>query len=265
MTDDRVVVVGAGPSGLGCATALAGHLPVTLVDRIPVVGGESGWRSTQVRQAAHQARTRGVDMRLGSSALRWQGGRLLVAGPGRIEWLPATQLFYAGGLRPATPMDLRISGDRPAGVIAATVALHLLESRVPLWREVVVVGTSRWAREVSRLIRGYGGTVTGVSQDEVTIDGATRSITHAQRLRVTGRDRVESLSCTTSGEDLDIRCDAVILAGPPRPSRTIDGAITDPSADVVFVQPSQPVTVADRHDYGARAARTWLRSRGGNP
>jgi NADPH-dependent 2,4-dienoyl-CoA reductase/sulfur reductase-like enzyme len=259
----RIVVVGAGPSGLGCATALAEHHPVTLVDRIPVVGGEAGWRSSQVQQAVRRAQARGVDLRLGSSATRWQPGRLLVTGPGRVEWLPAGQLFYAGGLRPATPMELRISGDRPAGVVAATVALHLLESGVPLWREVVIVGTGHWAGEVTRRLRDRGATVTCVSADRSTVEGVSRSVVEADGLRVNGRERVESFSCTSAGEPVEIRCDAVILAGPPRPNRNVDGAITDPSPDVVFVQPSGPVTVTDRHEHGARAARTWLSTRGG--
>lgn len=263
---ERIVVVGAGPSGLGCANALAEHHQVTVIDRIPVVGGETGWRSTEVQQAARQATDRGVDLRLGSSALRWQDDRLLIAGPGRVEWLPATHLFYAGGLRPATPMDLRISGDRPAGVVAATVALHLLESGVPLWRDAVVVGTSYWAAEIAHRIRSYGGTVTCIAPDNATIPDVTRTVAGATDLRVTGRERVESFSCATpTGERVQVRCDAVVLAGSPRPNRNVDGAISDASAGVVFVQPTEPVTVADRHDHAAHAARTWMSSRGGTP
>lgn len=144
----RVAVVGAGPSGLGCALALADSMPVTLIDRIPVVGGETGWRDPMMTDLARQALDRGVDMALGSAALRWDGERLLLAEPGRIGWLSASTLFYAGGLRPGTSCDLGITGDRPAGVVPATVALHLLETRVQLWQNVswsvLAPGPTNW-------------------------------------------------------------------------------------------------------------------------
>jgi len=37
------LVVGAGPTGLGCTVELATARPVELIDRIPVPGGEAGW------------------------------------------------------------------------------------------------------------------------------------------------------------------------------------------------------------------------------
>ena len=122
------LVVGAGPSGLGCAATLARSHPVELVDRIPVAGGEAGWRSAEIRELRAEAESAGVRLLLGRAALRWQPGRLLVAGPGRIEWIPGSELFFAGGLRPGTAAELGITGDRPAGVLPATVALHLLDS-----------------------------------------------------------------------------------------------------------------------------------------
>jgi len=99
------LVVGAGPTGLGCAAELATAHPVELIDRIPVPGGEAGWSTPEITALVEAARRSGVRFRLGNTAVRWEPGRLLVAGPGRIEWLPAnicsTQAAF-GRPRPLT-------------------------------------------------------------------------------------------------------------------------------------------------------------------
>jgi 2,4-dienoyl-CoA reductase-like NADH-dependent reductase (Old Yellow Enzyme family) len=71
----RVAIVGAGPAGLECATALAGARPVVLFDRRSALGGElasaaaapnrRGWRALLDFYAAALARAGGVEIRLG--------------------------------------------------------------------------------------------------------------------------------------------------------------------------------------------------------
>ena len=134
----RIAVVGAGPSGLGCANELARNHDVILIDRLPVVGGESGWRETSVLQYASKAHELGILFELGSMAIRWDGVNLLIVGPLGTKEISADHLFFAGGVRPATSAEIGISGDRPAGVIPASVALHLLESEVLLWKNTIV-------------------------------------------------------------------------------------------------------------------------------
>ena len=98
------LVVGAGPTGLGCAAELATIHPVELIDRIPVPGGEAGWSAPEVTALVRDARRAGVRFRLGNTAVRWEPGRLLIAGPGRIGWLPGERLFYAAACgRPRPP------------------------------------------------------------------------------------------------------------------------------------------------------------------
>ena len=140
------LVVGAGPTGLGCAAELATIHPVELIDRIPVPGGEAGWSAPEVTALVRDACRAGVRFRLGNTAVRWEAGRLLMAGPGRIGWLPGERLFYAGGLRPATAADLFITGDRPAGVLPATVARHLLIAQNRLWDRLAIIGDGPWAQ-----------------------------------------------------------------------------------------------------------------------
>jgi len=259
----HAIVVGAGLTGLGCATELASRLPVTLIDRIPVVGGETGWHSPDIQRLAANAESKGVRMLLGATGLRWEQQRLLLASPGSISWIPGSVLFYAGGIRPATAIDVHVSGDRPAGVIPATVALHLLQSGIRLWSHAVVVGASHWAAETAHAIHGYGGTVTAVVTEGSTPGWADRVVTDASDLRVTGRARVDALHCTVSGSAVAIPCDAVILAGPCRPNRNITGALNQGPRDVVFAQPDDDVAGLDRYDHGRRTAQDWIQNQEG--
>ncbi|MEI6230388.1 MAG: NAD-binding protein [Actinomycetes bacterium] len=260
----RVVVVGAGPSGLACALELVAHGPVTLVERTPVVGGEVGWRDPFMRQLGEKAASRGVDFALGSIALRWEVSRLLVASPGRIDWIPASTLFFAGGLRPGTAKDVGIHGDRPAGIIPATVALHLLEADVPLWTNVVVLGSGKWADHVVDAVGKLGGRVTAVSVDSSGTKTADKSITNAHSFRAVGRSRIEYLDFVADGLPERLACDALILAGDPRPNRNVEGALIEPASGVVFVQPLNVITATDRYDAARQLSSDWLLAQRGN-
>jgi 2,4-dienoyl-CoA reductase (NADPH2) len=73
----RVAIVGAGPAGLECATALAGARPVVLFDQRPELGGElavaaaapnrSGWRALLEFYEAGLDRADDVEVRLGTT------------------------------------------------------------------------------------------------------------------------------------------------------------------------------------------------------
>jgi NADPH-dependent 2,4-dienoyl-CoA reductase/sulfur reductase-like enzyme len=220
-----MIVVGAGAAGLGAATALAAHGPVTVLDRVPVPGGSVRYDHPDVR-AAHAAACRaGVRFRLGATATRWDGGRLLVCAPGAIGWTPATRLVFAGGVRPATPAELGLTGDRPAGVLPVGVAKHLLEADPALWRRVAIVGDGPGAEEAAASIAAGGGTVTRVE--------AARAI--VGRARVTGLDTGRGV----------IDCDAVLLAGGARPVRNVEGAIAEDADGVTYVQDVRAATFAE--------------------
>ena len=53
-------------------------------------------------------------------------------------------------------------GDRPAGVVPATVAEHLLDTGVALWRTVVIVGDGPWAPRVAERARRLGARIIAV-------------------------------------------------------------------------------------------------------
>jgi hypothetical protein len=257
------LVVGAGPTGLGCATELAAVHPVELIDRIPVPGGEAGWSAPRVTALAKDARRRGVRFRLGNTAVRWEPGRLLVAGPGGIEWFPGERLFYAGGLRPATAADLSITGDRPAGILPATVAHHLLAVQQRLWDRLAVIGDGPWASAIAEQASGAGTTIIAVTRGCGAPPWADEATTHAGQIAIVGRDRVSAVRVRAQEHWADIPCDGVVLAADPKPNRNVAGALRDDSPGVAFVQPAGPASVAERGEIGRGTARCWIAANGG--
>jgi len=257
------LVVGAGPSGLGCAAELATVRPVELIDRIPVPGGEAGWSTSEITALAEAARRSGVRFRLGNTAVRWEPGRLLVAGPGRIEWLPGQQLFYAGGLRPATAADLLITGDRPSCVLPATVAHHLLTAQNRLWRRVAVIGNGLWARTVAAHARAGRSAVVSITPGCDAPEWADEVITEATQMVIIGRDRVRAVRVCAKLQWTEVVCDGVVLAASPRPNRNVTGALGEDSPGVAFVQPVNATSVTERSEIGRSAVRRWITANNG--
>jgi hypothetical protein len=253
------LVVGAGASGLGFATEIARQAPVVLLDRIPVTGGTAGWADARVRQFTAAAIRRRVQLRLGESALRWENGLLLVAAPRRFERIAGQHLIFAGGLRPATAANLHITGDRPAGILAGTVAEHLLATGVKLWDNAVVLGDGPWARIVAERARALGTRIVAVADRS---NWGDERFDRPDRLTVIGRDRVTHLRLHTSQSFIDVPCDAVVLAADPKPNRNVDGALVEGTPAVTFHQPVLPHAAAERYEFAVQEARKWLEVNG---
>jgi D-hydroxyproline dehydrogenase subunit alpha len=234
-----IAVVGAGLTGLGVATQLADREPVVLVDRVPVLGGHAGYDDPEVRRFEQALRRAEVTMWLGATACRWQQNRLLVVGHDRISWLPARRLFVAAGARPATAAELGLVGERGAGVFAATVAQHLLETRAVRWDRPVVIGNTWWAPEIAAHMHARGAHVIAVlprrSQSPEWADETWAGWTPH---RVHGNPRVDGLEIGRDGDTTTIACDAIILADGPRPIRNIEGAIADDANGVTYLPPN---------------------------
>lgn len=241
------VVVGAGPSGLGCAQALIAHGPVVVVDRIPVTGGSAGWDHPVIRQVTRRLTERGVEWRLGVTAMRWSAPELHVIGVDGSAQLRTDPLFFAGGCRARTAVECGINGERPAGVIPATVAEHLLTTRQRLWERPVVVGSGPWADRLKHAL-----TDGGIPYQQV-------QVASTDQLTIRGTERVTSLALTSiGGSERSIGCDAVILADGAVPVRNAIGAIDDAAARVVFVQPVPSGDVNERIEAGRRIVTAWL-------
>ena len=240
-------IVGAGIAGLVCAAELAPRGPVTLIDRLPAVGGVLGYEHPLVRTLAEDVTAAGVDLALGTTALRWTGDRLLLAGPDGIRWLPASTLVYAGGTRPATLAEGPVAGGRLAGVVSAPVAEHLLEAEVLLGHHVAVVGGGHWARVVLARLARQSCQITFVAEDPQSarlLGGAVATIEGWRLHTVSGRGRISEAILARESRRMRLACDALILAGGERPLRNVDGAVFDPAPGVVYVQPHGPALQA---------------------
>lgn len=239
-----VAVVGAGLTGLRLATQLADREPVVLVDRVPVVGGHAGYDHPEVRRSAQLLRRAEVTMWLGATACRWQQNRLLVVGYDAIRWLPARHLFVATGARPATAAELGLVGERGAGVFAATVAQHLLQTRAVHWDRPVVIGNGWWAPEIAAQMHARGAYVTAVlPRPSPSPEWADETWSGWTPRQVRGIPRVDGLELVQDGDTTTIACDAIVLAEGPRPIRNIEGAIADDANGVTYLPPD-PVAVS---------------------
>jgi D-hydroxyproline dehydrogenase subunit alpha len=248
-----VAIVGAGVTGLACAAELAADDRVEVFDRIPVPGGVHGWRAPET-VALHRAAVRaGAAMRLGVTAVRWDGARLVAVGPEGVHRLAAAALVVAAGTRPRTRAELGIAGGRPAGVVPAPVACHLAENGLLVGRRPCVVGGGDWADRACRELLGAGALgVTLLAPDGLLrppFDGVDVVAGHAPTA-VEGGPRVTAL---LAGAER-IACDAVVLAHGLVPLRNVDGAVWE-APGVVYAQPvADPATVAGAREAGVRAA-----------
>jgi hypothetical protein len=165
---------------------------------------------------------------LGTTALRWEPGRLLVAAPGDIRWIAADCLVFAGGTRPATPADLRLAGDRPAGVVSATVAEHLVGARVTLGHDPIVLGISHWAALVAHQMHTRGARVRALGlPGDARPAWADEWLGTATPHAIHGRPRIAALEVgrEPGGDREQLRCDALVIAAPARPIRNVEGAV----------------------------------------
>jgi D-hydroxyproline dehydrogenase subunit alpha len=238
MSRNHIAVVGAGIAGMAAAAELAGRTEVTVLDRLPVPGGVLPYDLPPVRELRDRCDSEGVGWLLGTTAVRWEHGRLLTVGPSGIRWLDAAHLVFAGGCRPATAAELTLAGPRLAGVLPAPVAVHLAEAKVTIGRQVVIIGTGDWARVARDAIAHQRSQVTLIA----TKAGGQASFPHDALISgwspfaVAGDGRVSTLTLERAGQRHVLDCDAVILASSARPLRNVDGAITDPADAVTFVQ-----------------------------
>jgi hypothetical protein len=248
-----VAIVGAGITGLACAAELAPGERVEVFDRIPVPGGVHGWRAPET-VALHRAAARaGAAMRLGVTAVRWDGDGLLAVGPGEVHRVPAAALVVASGVRPRTRAELGIAGGRPAGVVPAPVACHLAENGLLVGRRPCVVGGGDWAvRACHELLAAGAAAVTVLAPDGPLrpFPGGVEVVAGLAPTAVEGGPRVTAL---VAGEER-VACDAVVVAHGLVPLRNVDGAVWE-APGVVFAQPlADPAGVAGAREAGVRAA-----------
>jgi hypothetical protein len=238
----RIAIVGSGEAGLVCALELLGRADVTIVERLPVLGGDD-WAREPVKSLVRSVSARSdVDGRCASLAMRWDGERLLSVAPtgARIDHLDA--LVIATGHRPATRAERGLGGPRPGGILPGTVALHLLQQRLLLGRIPAVIGTTRLAEAVIELLDSDKRVRRVLQLDPASPTlGDEAGLRYQAGLdwrltRIVGYPRLTGVEAATeSGHAQTVMCDALILADRLIPMRNVDGA-TRPSARVVYAQ-----------------------------
>jgi hypothetical protein len=258
-----VAVVGAGLTGLTCAAALARDLRAVVVDRIPVPGGVHGWDAPETRAAVADAERAGAALHLGETAIRWDGGELLVLGPGGVRRVAARALVVAAGARPLGRAELRIAGPRPAGILAATVACHLSETGLLIGHRPAVVGGGDWAaRSVAHLLRAGARSVEVVAPEGPLLalpDDPRVTLRRGTPAAVEGGPRVRALRLDGGTR---VECDAVVLAHRLAPLRNVDGAVWE-GPRTVFAQPLEDPMTVERAAAAGRAAADAVRELAG--
>jgi pyruvate/2-oxoglutarate dehydrogenase complex dihydrolipoamide dehydrogenase (E3) component len=271
-----VVIAGSGQRGLICASRLAAAgLDVVVVERLPHPGGQEPERSTA--RLAKEAREAGAGLVLGTLAVQYDGRTVDILGVDGAASLPCEALVVATGSRPATRAELGITGDRCAGVVPGSAALHLTQAGVLLGHRPLIAGSGAFAAHCARVQLAAGAsevtmTLPAHVPGEVSVPAGVRVFAGYRVASVHGTSRVEvavlhrengsadgaqeplrpeGQAARTEGEPQRIAADALILAAGMRPMRNIEGAITERDG-VLFCQPEGE----DRGEQAARAAAT---------
>ena len=236
------VVVGAGMCGLLASIELTSQsVAVTLVERLPAAGGQEP-EGAETDALAERARAAGVSFRFGTLAIEWRKGELTVLGVDGASELGADVLVIATGTRPATRAELSIDGDRCAGVLPGSAALHITESGVLLGHRPVVVGGGSLAATLVHAVRASGAQhVTVVAPDGVLdprVRDADSVIERWDIVAATGNPRLQAVALSDAqGGNERLPADALILAHRRVPMRNVEGAI-DTADSVIFCQSS---------------------------
>jgi D-hydroxyproline dehydrogenase subunit alpha len=250
----EVAVVGSGRSGLLCAEGLARQgLKTLLIERLPAAGGQEP--EPHIGRLARQVRDAGVRFKLGTTAVRWRAGQLETLGVDGAEREPFGVLVVATGTRPATRAELGISGDRCAGVVPGSVALHIVASGVLLGKSPLVLGGGQLAAEcASLLLRAGSHRMTVVAPDGVRCAFPAGVELHSGWMvrSVHGKGRVSAVTLSAPGETLV--CDAVILAHERRPARNIEGAVFAGEGVVFCQSTADPKSESDARRVAEAAA-----------
>jgi 2,4-dienoyl-CoA reductase-like NADH-dependent reductase (Old Yellow Enzyme family) len=223
---DRIAIVGAGPAGLECATALAGSRPVVLFDQREAIGGQlavaaaapnrSGWRSLldfyAVRLAAADDVTVELGRQVGADDLEGFGEVVLAAGSAEV--LPELP-----GIEHAMPSSEAIA--LGADALAGRARLLVVDDGFGWWpcASAVELGIRAGFTSITVATPGaaFGATLPpeGRVQLLARLRGAPLNVRPFTTLASLG-DGSAGLRNTMSGATEELAADTVIVVGERR-------------------------------------------------
>ncbi|MFG2600244.1 FAD-dependent oxidoreductase [Streptomyces sp. NPDC048462] len=235
-----VLVVGAGPAGLGAAAELAASgVRVEVLEREQDAGGVprhchhdgfGGRRTTgglsgpeYARRCTAAAERAGATLRTGITATGWAGPRTLDAtGPGGLERITARAVLLATGARERPRSARLVPGTRPAGVFTTgelQQAVHLHHQHIGT--RAVVVGDEPVSHAAADTLRVAGvevaALVTGRPPQPLAVLRRGPGAPVLSRTTVTGltgRGRLAGVKVRhEDGRSTTLRCDTVVFTG----------------------------------------------------
>ncbi len=265
-----VVIVGAGPAGLGAAAHLAkAGLRVIVLERQPEAGGiprhcghsPFGMREfhrilggqAYARRLTETAIRAGAEIRLQQSVLRIAPGPVVeVASPDGPQQIHSRAVLLATGARETTRAAALLPGERPQGVMntASLQDLVYLKKRIP-FRRPVILGSELVSMSALLTCVSHGMRPVAVVEPEARpilrrpfnlLPSLLRvpKLCGTRVLDLQGQGQLSGVRLELpSGETRTIACDGLLLSGRFRPESALaalsgvalDGATRGPDID----------------------------------
>jgi thioredoxin reductase len=241
VSDSEVVIVGAGPAGLGAAIALSrrGVRDVVVLDREAAAGGTPrhtdhigfGLRDLHrmmrgpvyARRLRETAERAGAQIRTGTTVLGWAGPTSLrIADANGIAELGARAVVLATGVRERPRAARLVPGDRGAGIMTTGALQQLTMQGIRPGEVAVIVGAEHVSFSAVLTLRHAGCRVAAMvtplqhhqTYTPLRLATSTRHrvpiITGEAIASIEGRDQVRAVTLTSGRR---IECDTVVFTG----------------------------------------------------
>ncbi|MEU1488854.1 FAD-dependent oxidoreductase [Streptomyces sp. NPDC005776] len=265
-----VLVVGAGPAGLGAAAALAasGVRRVEVLEREQAAGGiprhchHPGFGSSRTgggtdgpeyaRRCTAAATLAGATVRTGITVTGWAGPRTLDAtGPGGLERITAHAVVLATGARERPRSARLVPGTRPAGVYTTgelQQAVHLHHQHIGT--RAVIIGDEPVSLAAAETLRAaHVAVVARVTDRPPALPSAVRPrrqaplLTRTTVTALTGRPGLTGVAVRhQDGRTAILPCDTVVFTGDWIPDHelarrgdvTLDPGTRGPAHDAAY-------------------------------